>query len=59
MCAEATVLVGTEIADNSTEVAAIAYSEDCIYRKLEGLIELTNFFHEDLQRCSSQCSISA
>ena len=57
MCAQATVLVGTELADNSTEVAAIAYSEDCIYRKLEGLIKLTNFFHVDLQRCSSQCSI--
>ena len=55
MCANATVLVGKELADNSTETAAMAFSEDCIYKKLEGLIELTKFFHEDLQRCSSQC----
>lgn len=55
MCTNATLLIGKEIADNSTEVAAIAFSEDCMYRKLEGLIELTKLFHEDLQRCSSQC----
>lgn len=56
MCADATSLVGNELADNSTEIAAIAFSEECIYKKIEGLVDLTKFFHEDFKRCSSECS---
>ncbi|CAO1433425.1 unnamed protein product [Diamesa hyperborea] len=61
MCADTNVLIERELADNSTEKAAVAFSEDCIYKKLEGLVVLTKFFHEDFQRCSSQsqCSIVA